>query len=70
MEPSFNNMRFYVFFLAFKVPHAKTHVEQQSKFVRELLENNNQSNSDVIGQFYGWLFFACTALLVSYKMLT
>ena len=33
------------------------HVEQGSKFVQELLENKNRSTSDVIGQFYGWLFF-------------
>ena len=34
------------------------YVEQCSKFLRELLENKNQTTSDVIGQFYGWLFLA------------
>ena len=46
------------------------HVEHGSKFVQELLENKNRSTSDVIDQFYGWLFFAYTPLLVSCKTFT
>ena len=26
-------------------------------FVQELLENKNRATADVMGQFYGWLFF-------------
>ena len=64
---------FFFFFFAFKVPHAKNsllqqllvgsaHVERCSKFVRQLLENENRTISDVIGQFYGWLFFGSTTV--------
>ena len=49
---------------------SSAHVEQCSKFVRELLENKNRTTSDVIGQFYGWLLFAYTPLLVSWKIST
>ena len=39
-------------------------------FVQKLLENKNRATSDAIDQFYGWLFFAYTPLLVSGKIFT
>ena len=33
------------------------HIEQCSKFVQELLKNKNRTTSDIIGHFYGRLFF-------------
>ena len=44
------------------------HAEHCSMFVQGLLENKNQTTSDVIGQFYGWLVFAFTPLLVASKI--
>ena len=48
----------------------RDHVEQCTMFIQELLENKNRATSDVICQFYSWLFFAYTPLLVSSKSST
>ena len=61
-SPPCKNLLLQQFFIG------SAHVEQYWKFVREMLGNKNQTTSDVIGQFYCWLFLAYTPLVVSCKI--